>query len=487
MRIFTATLSSETNSSSPLLTGLVAFEETLLAEPGHHPDHPTLYTGPLWVLRRRAAAEGWTVVEGLCANATPGGPVVRAVYEGLRDRILEQVRAALPLDAVLLGLHSGMVALGTPDCEGDILARIRAIVGPAATIGAELDPHGTITPAMLAAADVLISFKESPHTDFLERAEELVTLVTDAAAGRIRPVMSVFDCRMILSSPTNREPMAGFVRRIQALEGRDGVLSISIGHCFGLNDSAETTYKVLVVTDDRKAEGDRLAAALGRELYGMRHQIGLRFSGIDEALDEALATPGGPVVIADGADNAGAGNPSDSTFHIRRLMARGIGDAAVAPLWDPIAVRQCFAAGEGAEIALRFGAKIGPNAGEPVDALVRVTKLVPAATQSFGNATDPLGDAAAIAFDGIAVVLTTTRTQAFGTDLFSNLGIDPAVRKILVVKSHNHFSAAFGPIAAKVIRSAAPGPTPLDYSGITYRHVRRPIWPLDADPLGLEG
>ncbi|MBI1775977.1 MAG: M81 family metallopeptidase [Proteobacteria bacterium] len=484
MRIFTATLSSETNTASPLLTGRAQFEETLYAPPGCHPDHPTLYTGPLWVLRRRAREEGWTLIEGLCANATTGGLVVRKVYEELRDTILDQLHSALPLDCIILGLHSGMSAEGYEDCEGDILARARAIVGKGVKIGAELDPHGTITQAMVEAADTLVCFKESPHTDFLERAEELVTILTDAAQGRTRPVMSLFDCRMILSSPTNREPLAGFIRRIKALEGKDGVLSISIGHCFGLSDVADMGYKILVVTDERKEAGDRLAELLGRELFAMRKRIGLSFLSIDQALDEALATEGAPVVISDGADNAGAGNASDSTFLIKRMLARGIREAAVGPLWDPIAVKLCFAAGEGARMPLRFGAKIGPNSGEPVDALVTVSRLVANATQSFGNAVDPLGDAAAIEFDGIAVVLNSTRTQAFGTDLFSNLGIDPRARRIVVVKSHNHFSAAFSPIAAKVIRCAAPGPMPLDYSKVDYKRVRRPRWPLDADPFG---
>jgi microcystin degradation protein MlrC len=394
------------------------------------------------------------------------------------------VRDALPLDMVVLGLHGGMMAIGYDDCEGDLLTRLRDIVGPRCVVGAELDPHGTITPAMLGAADILVCYKETPHTDFLERAEELVEMAVQAANGRTRPVMSVFDCRMILSSPTNREPLAGFVRRIKALEGRDGVLSISIGHCFALADLPETTYKVLVVTDDRKAQGDVLAERLGRELYAMRAEIALRFVTIESALDTALASPAGPVVIADSADNPGAGSPGDSTFILKLLMARGASSACIGPLWDPVAVRMCFSAGVGAQLPLRFGAKMGPHSGEPVDAVVTVTALARDATQSFGDAIDPLGDAAAIRIGGIDIVLCSIRTQALGTDLFTGMGIDPRARHVVVVKSHNHFHAAFGPIAAGVIRAAAPGPSPIDYATATYRRVRRPIWPLDPDPLG---
>lgn len=484
MRVFTATLAAETNPASPLLTGMQDFRDRLYAPPGEHPPYPTISTAPLWVARRRAAAEGWTLIEGLCATATTAGRVVRAVYEQFRDEILAQLHAAMPLDMVILGLHGGMMATGYDDCEGDLLARARAIVGRNCVIGAELDPHGTITPAMLEAADILVCYKETPHTDFMERAEELVEMAIQAAQGRTRPVMSVFDCRMIMSSPTNREPLAGFVRRVKALEGRDGVLSISVGHCFALADLPETTYKVLVVTDDRRTAGDALAEKLGRELYAMRAEIALRFDTIETAVDRALAHATGPVVIADSADNPGAGSPGDSTFILKLLLGRGARSVCIGPLWDPMAVRMCFSAGVGAELPLRFGAKMGPSSGEPVDATVTVTALAPDATQSFGGAIDQLGDAAAIRIAGIDVVLCSKRTQALGTDLFTGLGIDPRTRHVVVLKSHNHFHAAYGPIAAEVIRAAAPGPSPIDYATAIYKGVRRPLWPLDPDPLG---
>jgi microcystin degradation protein MlrC len=482
MRAFTAALGMETNTFSPLLTGRDDFVRTFYAEPGRHPGEPTLYSGPLWALRRRAATEGWEVIEGLCTFASTGGIVTRGAYEEFRDVILKQLREALPVDLVALGLHGAMVADGYEDCEGDLLRRVRDIVGPKVPVGAELDLHCNFSADMAAYADVLISYKESPHTDFLERGEELVSILADAARGRVGPRMSVFDCRMIASSPTTREPMRGFVDRAAALEGKNGVLSISIIHCFALSDVPDMGYKIVVVTDDRKTEGDRLAERLGRELFALRRDIGMTFASIDEALDRALAVDGGPVVISDGADNAGGGAASDSTFFLRALRARGIRDAAVGPLWDPIAVRQCFSAGEGGRFDLRFGAKLSSNSGEPVDARVEVTRLVRDAHQSFGNARDPMGDAAAIRVEGIDIVLNSTRTQAFGVDLFVNLGIDPTRRKIVVVKSHNHFFAAFGKIAREVIRAAAPGPLPMDYRTVAYKRIRRPKWPLDDDP-----
>jgi len=186
------------------------------------------------------------------------------------------------------------------------------------------------------------------------------------------------------------------------------------------------------------------------------------------------------VVIADPADNAGGGAPSDNTTILRQLMESGATDAAIGPIWDPIAVRLCFDAGVGARFPLRFGGKTGPASGQPVDALVEVAALKQDCWQSFGPTLVPLGDCAAIRIGGIEVVLITKRTQALGLELFSNLGINPLKRKLVVVKSTNHFMAAFGPIAKKVIYIDSDGPLSRDHRKLPYTKLKRPIWPLDA-------
>ena len=175
--------------------------------------------------------------------------MARATYEGLRDEILGQLRAALPVDVVLLGLHGAMVAHGYDDCEGDLLERVRGIAGPRAVIAAELDPHSHLSARRVANSDILVAFKEVPHIDFADRAEEVVELALRTARGEIRPHMAVWDCRMLDMLPTSKQPMRGFVDRIKALEGKDGVLSISVIHGFSAADVPDMGIKMLVVTD----------------------------------------------------------------------------------------------------------------------------------------------------------------------------------------------------------------------------------------------
>ena len=491
MRVFTASLATETNTFAPMPTGLDSFREGGHYPAGTHPPHMTLFAAPLFVARQRAAQQGWQLFEGLVASAQPSGITTRAAYEALRDELLADLRAALPVQMVLLGLHGAMVADGYDDCEGDLLARVRALVGAGVVIGAELDPHHHLSPAMVAHADVLIAFKEYPHTDALARAVELVDLCQAQALGRIRPVAAVVDCQMISILHTTRQPARGFIDRIQALEGQGGILSISVTHGFPWGDTADMGTKVLVYADGDAALAQRLARQLADELMGMREALQVPAWGVNEALDRALALhrddadagtrphPGGPVVIADSADNAGGGAASDSTFFLRRLIERGITGAALGPLWDAGAVRIAFDAGVGATLPMRIGGKVGPMSGDPVDALCSVRALSPKLRMSGLSGTPvAMGDCALVDVGGVEVVLNTRRNQAIGTDLFTQLGCDLATRRIVVVKSSQHFHADYSKIASHILYAAAPGTVTQDLAQFPYRKVTRPKWPL---------
>jgi microcystin degradation protein MlrC len=489
MRIFTASLATETNTFSPVPTDRASFEMAFYAGPGEHPETPTLCSSPIVALRRRAMRDGLTVIEGTATWAEPGGLIQRKAYEDLRDEILDQLSAALPVDAVILGLHGAMVAQGYDDCEGDLLARVRSIVGPDVVVASELDPHSHLTAKRLAAADILAAFLEFPHTDFYERGEHVVELALAAARGAIKPVISTFDCRMIAVLPTSREPMRSFVDRLKVLQGKDGILSISVIHGFMAADVPEMGTRIVVVTDNDKAKGDALAERLGMELFVMREKTVMEMVGADEGIDQALAAhkanPAKPAVISDTWDNPGGGVPGDGTVVLRKMIERGVGRIGVATIWDPVAVTFCHAAGEGAVIGLRFGGKAGPQAGEPIDATVCVLKVAEEGWQSFGPSRVTLGPTALVRIEGteIDVILNTNRTQTFEPDIFSNLGINPLSKDILLVKSTNHFYAGFEPIAAEIIYVNAPSSYPSDPRTTNYAKLDRAIWPRVEDPF----
>ena len=479
MRVFSGALATETNTFGPMPTGLASFNDRGYFPAGQHPDHMLYFSGPLWAARLRGAERGWDLVEGMVAGAQPSGITTRHAYETLRDELLRDLRAALPVDMVLLGLHGAMVADGYDDCEGDLLTRVRAIVGPGVVVGAELDPHNHLSAAMLAQANLLVCYKEYPHTDVKERALELVDLCAATVEKRIRPTLAVVDCEMVTLVHTSRNPARAFVDRIQSLEGHDGVLSISITHGFPWGDVADMGTKFFVYTDNDPAQAAALARQLADELIAMREQLSPAYPDIDEALDQAMAFDGAPVVIADSADNPGGGAASDSTFILRRMIERGIGNAVLGPLWDPIAVRIAFDAGVGAQLPLRIGGKISALSGDPMDLQCTVKALTPSLVQTgLSNTPTPMGDCALVEANGIEILLVTLRNQAMGTDLFTGAGCELAGRKLIVVKSSQHFYASFSKIAATVIYADAPGSVARDLNTLPYLKVRRPKWPL---------
>ncbi len=474
MKIHIAGVATETNTFAMAPTGLSAWEV----------DHGEGRTAEaqLWheAGRRLAARDRHEVHFGLLAAAQPAGTTVQSAYETLREELLQRLQAAMPVDAVLLVLHGAMVAESYPDCEGDLIERVRALVGPEVAIGVELDLHCHFTERMRRHADILIAYKEYPHTDMVERFEELWALTLATAQGRVRPVTAVHDCRMVGFWHTTREPMKSFVARMKALEARPGVLSVSFGHGFPWGDVPEAGAKVWVVTDGDEALASRLAQELGQELWDLREQTAARLSTVDQAMDRLAAHSGGrPLVLADSADNAGGGAGSDSTFILRALVQRGIGQVALAPFWDLGAIQVCAEAGVGARLDLRVGGKLGPLSGDPVDLHVTVRAILDSHSQSgLGGHPAPCGRSAWVSTDdGLDIVLISRRQQAIGTELFTGLGIDLTARRGIVVKSSQHFHAAYAPLASEVLYVQSPGLLNTDFANIPYRHRSLDYWP----------
>jgi len=466
VKLFMAGLSTETNTFSPMPTGMLSFEDGLIRHGDATQDPVQYWTGPLHIWREVGEKLGWDVVESLSAHAQPSGPTVRPVYEAFRDEILADLRTAGPVDVILLTLHGAMIADGYDDCEGDLIARCRAIA-PDAVIGALLDPHCHLTELMLTSATLLVAYKEYPHVDVPERASELFQLAHDAAVGKTRPVMRDYDCRMILAMPTPDQPMRGFVDAMQAREGSNGVLSLSVAHGFPWGDHPRTGMRAFAICDGDGDQAQAEATRLGRELWAIRHELHRDIPDIARALDMAEAEENGPVVLADMSDNAGGGAPSDATFLLREMLARGMSSVATGLFWDPGAVRICREAGEGATLDLR----------------VHVRKLASGVTQKFGELPTPMGECVWLESRGIDIVVNDTRTQTFHPEAFEKLGIDLSQRQYICVKSSNHYQAGFSPIAARVIPVATPGAITPDFANIPYTRRARNYWPSVENPF----
>ncbi|MEK2603487.1 M81 family metallopeptidase [Burkholderia arboris] len=491
MRIFVAALAHETNSFSPIPTSLHSFEERTLYRPaGGVPDERADELVGYGTFVREARARGHDVSASIFAFAEPGAPCSQQDYETLRDEILDGLRGAQPVDIVLYLLHGAQMAQGYDDCEGDLLAKTRALVGPDVVIGVELDLHANVTAAMLDHCDILLACKHDPHTDFDERAVDLTNLAERAARGEIRPTMHFERVPMLGMFFTTEPRMARLNQDAADREGRDGILSVSLIHGFPWSDFPDTGAGVLVVSDGNRAAASAQGRTLARELahgfVAVRDETHALRLPIERILDEIEAAPpdapGRPFVIADTADNPGGGAGSDSTFILEAILERGLRNVAIGMIWDPVAAVFARDAGVGATIALRLGGKSGPRAGRPLDVVARVLAVDAGLAQrdeTFKFPGPGLGLSAVLDIDGVRVVVNSVRQQTYSPSCFFDLGIDLRRCRIVVVKSTQHFQALFGPLARAIYYCDTPGSLSLDFRADDYARLVRPMWPFD--------
>jgi len=484
VQIFCGAISHETNSFSPVPTDIENFKSNLLISAKElSTDRSEAWPAPLQGFREKATEKHWVLRQGLCASAMPSGPSSRASYESLRDQLISDLKAAMPVDAVALALHGAMMAQGYPDCEGDILKRVRHEVGPDVPVGVVLDPHAHLTSDMIESATVMVFFKEYPHTDVISSARDLMDLLEGCISGSIAPAPSVFDCRMISIYFTDDAPMSDFVTEMRELEQRDDVLSVSLIHGFPWGDTTDMGTQVLVYTNSAPATGAALSRSLGEKLFSIRDQTLPNFPGVDDAAKRVTPGDGGPLVLADVSDNPGGGAPGDSTHLLHALLKHGVTDIAIGPIWDPGAVKTSFALGVGATAHMRIGGKASPSSGPPLDINVEVVALCADATQDVDGWSWPMGDAALLRCGSLDLVVTTERLQAINTDIFTCLGLKPELKNVVVLKSAHHFFAAYGPIARSVEHVTSPGALFIPTDPARYRHLTRPKWPFDENPF----
>lgn len=479
---FIACLGTETNSFASIPTGMNAFSETLL-EWGGATDKPANYaTQPLHYWREQTEARGGQVIESLSAYAQPGGNTTRQTYEHLRDYILADAQKADAVDLVLLHMHGAMTADGYEDCEGDLITRLRAILGPDTVIGVELDLHCSITPAMVDNADVVITFKEYPHIDVMPRAKELFDICWRTRAGEFSPVTRMSDTHTVNLWRTPQPPVKEFVARMQALEQQPEVLSVSFAHGFPWQDVPATSGKMLVITDDQPGLAQALARELAIQVWQMKEECVQGTINIDEAVNLLLASQQGLVVMGDVADNAGAGAASDSTFALQALINAKVPNMLIGYIWDPQAVWLCEEAGVGASLQLRVGGKVGPQSGQPVDVLVTVKAIVPEASQKFGSSSMTMGKAVWVQGPNeLDMVLVAQRSQVLHPSGFENFDIDLSRKRGIIVKSMQHFYAGFEPIASEVHYLACDGAVMPDFANIPFCRFKADYWPKRTD------
>jgi len=435
------------------------------------------------------------------------GIIAREAYEQFKFEMLRRIREAGRLDGLLLDLHGAMVAEGAPDAEGFLLRELRDELGEAASIMAVLDIHGNITDLKVEKTDALLGYKTNPHVDLYERGRKAAQLLLAKMRGEIKPVMRLKRLPMLgpnlgMSTWTydpseeKRLPFLRIMRKVSEIEQLKGILDISVFIGFPYSDIPECLTSVVVIADDDARLAEEKAEKISEIVWNSRQEfIEIRpLVPVDEAVEIAMKAPRGPVVLVDVGDNSGGGAPCDNIVILEALLRKGVEDAVVA-LRDPDAVSRAFSSGVGAVIEVEVGGKIDTRFYSPVKVKARVKTLFDGKyivrgphhggymTRDFllpkeaWKSVD-VGRTAVLETNGIEIIISEGRV-GMEQDYYKAAGIDPAQRKIVVVKSHQAHRASFERIAYRIIEVDTPGSTSPSFRRLRLKNVPRPVFPLD--------
>lgn len=424
-----------------------------------------------------AESHGWQLVPLIWAGAVPSAPVTAACFQAVTDEIVERLRRACPVDGVFLDLHGAMVAEGTPDGEGSLIARVRAVVGPEVPIVAALDLHGNISAQMVDHADRLVGFRTYPHIDMAETgqraAAELDRLLRGAA--NFKAFRQLDFLIPIAWQSTMDEPAAGLYELLAKVEDMGVSASFFMG--FPAADFPDCRPSVVAYASSQPhadAVADKIAQAVRNAEPAFQGQSFMPRAGVAEA-QKLAATAKRPVIIADTQDNPGAGGNSDTTGMLRALIEADAQNAAIGLITDPEAAAAAHAAGEGAQVELSLGGKSGVEGDGPFTGVFVVEKLSDGQCRAtgayYGGAHLRLGLCACLRFGGLRIAVSSEKAQMADREMFRFLGIEPEMQAILVVKSSIHFRADFAPIAHEILTCTAPGPMPISPARLPFRHL----------------
>lgn len=475
MRVYVGGLMHEANAFSPVATPPEAFAQAPHHDAALRPDDWFGYGDLIGAVR----SAGDTAVPGVFFSATPSGPCSAATFAEHQARLLCDLAAALPVDAVLLFLHGAQTAQGEDDCAGRIAARVRDLVGPGVPIGVLLDLHANVTLRLLGSADLVAACKEYPHTDFGAVASRIWARLKRARQPLARAWLPV---AAFPASTTTRGPMQQFVAALHAAEAEPGIHSVSAIHGFPHADVPHASAGVLVYADSPQA-ATRTAARLRAAFFEAIVAAAADAPGLTlaKAMEQVRGRGGQRLLIAERSDNPGAGGAGDATHLLHALREAQVGRVGLALLHDPAAVALAQTAGVGNRVTITLGGKANALSGPPFAMQATVRMIRKDAVQSVFDsaAVQPLGTSVLLEEGGMNIIVNTIRQQPFTPDVFTQHGIDAREMDVIVVKSTNHFYNGFAPLVDRVIYCDAPGSATEDLAALPYRRLTRPVWPLD--------
>jgi microcystin degradation protein MlrC len=482
MRIGILGIHQECNTFSPVLTTLEDFHIRLgqdLVE--HWSGTRTEIGGFIDVLKR----PGVETVPLLIGWAITKGRIIESEFERMKQMVADSLRAALPLDGLLVALHGAMCAEGADDAEGALLEVIRGIVGPELPLCLTLDLHANVTARMCRLSDAVIGYRTYPHQDLYETATTAGELMLRILAGEPRPRTFLQKVPIIVpgeNMQTAYGPFAEVWSYAQSLKTPE-IESYSIFGVQAWLDIEEMGGAVLAVTNRDAAKAREFCRRVAKRFWDLKEDFLVIFPPPAVAIKEALETPGQPVVLSESSDSPTAGSPGDSSEMLRALIEHAPGAPATLWLRDEAAVERAEQAGVGGKLRVSLGGAYDKINRRPLIVDAEVLRFsdgdfVMTGSQYHGMKTS-MGRAAVLQVGAVTVLVSKLPAINIDPQLFRSQGIEPKEQKIVVVKSATAFRAEYKPFAAKIIMVDTPGVSTPNILSIPFRHVSRPIFPLD--------
>lgn len=438
-----------------------------------------------------AAKYGWDLRHVISTGAEPSGLVTRDAFERIATPIVEAARNEKDgLSGIILGLHGAMVTDFCEDGEGELLARLRSVVGRDLPIAITLDLHANVTLQMCELADIVVSYKTYPHVDMRERARQAGGILQRAMLGEVKPKTLRIHRPMLDEASAGRTdvgPMIEWVARGIEYEKQPDVFAVSINSGFGNADIEEVGPTVLVTCQGDSARHLAFAEQIGDEIWEARHNAFNTYYTVEEAAAICKAHSGAkPIVVADYADNPGGGGYGDSTELLRALIEAKVENACFGPMLDPETVAALNAHQVGDTVTVSLGGKTDPRFGGAPLNLTGTLRLLSDGTFTgngpmIGGLQLSFGPTAVLQVGDIDILIVSNITQMLDLQQFAAFGIDPTRKTVVALKSMQHFRAAFEPIADKVIVCDSGALCTLQLAKLPYSRVPRPIFPLDRN------
>ena len=488
MRVLTAEIYHETNTFSCRKTDIQSFKDGFFLMNSEaitaRGDANTELAGFLDACK----THGWQIDHILSASAGPGGLVTRTAFDCL---VLPLIAAATDnhYNGILLGLHGAMVTEFCDDGEGEMLKRLRTAIGPDVPIAITLDLHANVSVEMCSLANIIVSYKTYPHIDMREVGFHAANILQRTMTDEIRPRTICVNRPMleeINGGRTDIGPMIDRFAEARHYESRDDVFAVSINAGFASADIAEVGPTVLVTAQGDFLAHTTFAETIAEDIWTRRNEVLNTYHSVEAAANIAAQfdASNGPLIIADYADNPGAGGYGDSTHLLRALLETDISNTCYGPMVDPDAVQLLKTGKIGDRMRLKLGGKTEPDFGG--GPLYLNAKLIAISNGDYiGNGPmicglhGSFGPTVVIRVDGIEILVVSIAQQMLDLQQFESFGINPQNKAIIALKSMQHFRAAFEPIAAEVIVCDSGALCTPDYDRLPYRNVPRPIFPLD--------